>query len=277
MLTIGCHLSSAKGYVNMIKDALSIGANTFAFFTRNPRGGKAKEIDMEDINEFNKLLREHNFGKLVAHAPYTLNPCSAKAEVRDFAWRAMREDIDRMELTPNNYYNFHPGSHTGLGEEKAIELIADMLNEIIDENQTTTILLESMAGKGSEMGKTFDELAEIIKGVRVKEKIGVCLDSCHISDGGYDIKNDLDRVLETFDKIVGFKYLKAMHINDSLNEMNARKDRHAKIGEGYLGLETFDKIVNNPMLSKLPLILETPNEMEGYKREITLLRGMGER
>lgn len=274
MLYIGCHLSVSKGYENMMKEALSIGANTFAFFTRNPRGGKAKEIDEEDIDKFNVLYRDNNFGKLVAHAPYTLNPCSAKEEVRDFARRAMKEDLLRMEYTPNQYYNFHPGSHTGLGTQKAIELISSLLNEVITPEQTTTILLETMAGKGSEVGSQFAELREIISRVGEKDKIGVCLDTCHVSDGGYDIKNNLERVLEDFDKVVGLKYLKALHINDSLNPMGAKKDRHAKIGEGYLQVETFEKIVNNKILKNLPMILETPNELEGYGREIELLRSL---
>ena len=250
MLNIGCHLSISKGYVNMAKEALRIGANTFAFFTRNPRGGKAKAIDEEDIRSFLEIYD------------------------REFAFTAMAEDLERMEYTPNNYYNFHPGSHTGQGVEKGIELISDLLNKILKPEQSTVVLLESMAGKGSEVGKTFDELAEIIKRVELKDKIGVCLDSCHISDGGYNIKEELDSVLEEFDNKVGLSYIKAMHLNDSVNEMGSGKDRHAKIGEGFLGIETFRQIINNAHLRDLPFILETPNEPDGYKREIELLRSL---
>ena len=274
MLNIGCHLSISKGYVNMAKEALRIGANTFAFFTRNPRGGKAKAIDEEDIRSFLEIYERENFAKLVAHAPYTLNPCSKDEKVREFAFKAMAEDSERMEYTPNNYYNFHPGSHTGQGVEKGIELISDLLNKILKPEQSTVVLLESMAGKGSEVGKTFDELAEIIKRVELKDKIGVCLDSCHISDGGYNIKEELDSVLEEFDNKVGLSYIKAMHLNDSVNEMGSGKDRHAKIGEGFLGIETFRQIINNSHLRDLPFILETPNEPDGYKREIELLRSL---
>lgn len=274
MLNIGCHLSISKGYVNMAKEALRIGANTFAFFTRNPRGGKAKAIDEEDIRSFLEIYERENFAKLGAHAPYTLNPCSKDEKVREFAFTAMAEDLERMEYTPNNYYNFHPGSHTGQGVEKGIELISDLLNKILKPEQSTVVLLESMAGKGSEVGKTFDELAEIIKRVELKDKIGVCLDSCHISDGGYNIKEELDSVLEEFDNKVGLSYIKAMHLNDSVNEMGSGKDRHAKIGEGFLGIETFRQIINNAHLRDLPFILETPNEPDGYKREIELLRSL---
>jgi len=274
MLNIGCHLSISKGYVNMAKEALRIGANTFAFFTRNPRGGKAKAIDEEDIRSFLEIYERENFAKLVAHAPYTLNPCSKDEKVREFAFTAMAEDLERMEYTPNNYYNFHPGSHTGQGVEKGRELISDLLNKILKPEQSTVVLLESMAGKGSEVGKTFDELAEIIKRVELKDKIGVCLDSCHISDGGYNIKEELDSVLEEFDNKVGLSYIKAMHLNDSVNEMGSGKDRHAKIGEGFLGIETFRQIINNAHLRDFPFILETPNEPDGYKREIELLRSL---
>ena len=219
MLNIGCHLSAAKGYENMGKEALKIGANTFAFFTRNPRGGKAKAIDEADVKKFLELAEANKFAKLVAHAPYTLNPCSSTEKVREFAHMAMKEDLERMEYTPGNYYNFHPGSHTGQGVEKGIELISDLLNEILTPEQSTIVLLESMAGKGSEVGSTFEELAAIIDRVELKDKIGVCLDSCHISDGGYDIVNNLDDVIEEFDKVVGIKYLHAMHLNDSMNPM----------------------------------------------------------
>lgn len=274
MLNIGCHLTAAKGYEHMAKEALQIGANTFAFFTRNPRGGKSKAIDKNDIEKFLKIAKENNFAKLVAHAPYTLNPCSANEKVKEFAYIAMKEDLQRMEYTPGNYYNFHPGSHTGQGAEKGIELIAQLLNDVITPEQSTIVLLESMAGKGSEVGRNFEELAAIIEKVNLKDKIGVCLDSCHISDGGYDIVNDLDGVIEEFDRVVGLKYLKAMHLNDSMNPTGARKDRHAKIGEGHLGTETFRKIVNHPKLKHLSFILETPNELDGYAQEIKLLKDM---
>lgn len=274
MLNIGCHLSAAKGYENMGKEALKIGANTFAFFTRNPRGGKAKAIDEADVQKFLEIAEANKFAKLVAHAPYTMNPCSSNDKVREFAHIAMKEDLARMEYTPGNYYNFHPGSHTGQGIEKGIELISNMLNEILTSEQNTIVLLESMAGKGSEVGSTFEELAAIIDRVELKGKIGVCLDSCHISDGGYDIVNDLDGVIEQFDKVVGLDYLYAMHLNDSLNPMGAKKDRHAKIGEGHLGVETFENIVNHPALKDLSFILETPNELLGYAKEIELLKSL---
>lgn len=272
MLNIGCHLSAAKGYEHMGKDALKIGANTFAFFTRNPRGGKAKAIDEEDVKRFLALAEEHQFGKLVAHAPYTLNPCSKDEKVRNFAHLAMSEDMERMEYTPGNYYNFHPGSHVGQGAEQGIEMIAALLNRILSPKQSTIVLLETMAGKGSEVGGTFEELAAIIDKVEVKEKLGVCLDTCHVSDGGYDIISDLDGVLEEFDRIIGLEKLKALHINDSMNPMGAHKDRHAKIGEGHLGVETIVKVITHPKLKGLPCILETPNELEGYAAEIALLR-----
>lgn len=272
MLRIGCHLSATKGFEHMGREALSIGADTFAFFTRNPRGGKAKEIDEKDVAAFLELAEKNNFGKLVAHAPYTLNPCSAREEVREFAYMAMKEDLQRMEYLPGNYYNFHPGSHTGLGREKGIELITELLNRVLTEDQTTVVLLESMAGKGTEIGGTFEDLAEIIGGVKLKNRMGVCLDSCHISDGGYDIISDLDGVLDRFDQVVGLEYLKAFHLNDSMNPAGARKDRHEKIGQGYLGLDTFVNIINNRRLQGLSFILETPNELDGYRDEIALLR-----
>ncbi len=274
MLNIGCHLSAAGGFTAMGKDALAIGANTFAFFTRNPRGGKSKAIDEKDVKGLLEIMEGNGFAKLVAHAPYTLNPCSSTEKVREFAKIAMTEDLQKMEYLPGNYYNFHPGSHTGQGTEKGIELITKLLNEVLTEDMNTVVLLESMAGKGSEIGGTFEELAEIIRRVELKDKIGVCLDSCHISDGGYDIKANLDEVIEEFDKIVGLKYLKAMHLNDSLNPLGAHKDRHAKIGEGYLGTETFEKIINHEKLKDLPFILETPNELEGYAAEIATLRSL---
>lgn len=275
MLRLGAHLSASKGFVNMYETALSIGANTFQFFTRNPRGGKAKDIDKADIDEFLKLVNANDsFGTVLAHAPYTLNACSVKADVRTFALETFKDDIARMELIPNQLYNFHPGSHVAQGEEKGIEQIAEILNEVIFEDMTTTVLLETMAGKGSEIGKTFEELNEIIKRVEQSDKVGVCLDTCHVHDGGYDIVNSLDEVLEHFDSVIGLDRLKALHLNDSKNPIGAHKDRHEKIGEGYIGLDAFEKIVNHPVLSTLPMFLETPNELDGYAKEIELLRSL---
>lgn len=275
MLRLGAHLSASKGFVNMYETALSIGANTFQFFTRNPRGGKAKDIDKADIDEFLKLVNANDsFGTVLAHAPYTLNACSVKADVRTFALETFKDDIARMELIPNQLYNFHPGSHVGQGEEKGIEQIAEILNEVIFEDMTTTVLLETMAGKGSEIGKTFEELNEIIKRVEQSDKVGVCLDTCHVHDGGYDIVNSLDEVLEHFDSVIGLDRLKALHLNDSKNPIGAHKDRHEKIGEGYIGINAFEKIVNHPVLSTLPMFLETPNELDGYAKEIELLRSL---
>jgi len=272
MLYIGCHLSSVKGFENMGKEALGIGANTFAFFTRNPRGGKAKDIDTADVQRFRELAEKNGFGKLVAHAPYTLNPCSATEKTRTFAYMVMEDDLKRMEYVPGNYYNFHPGSHVGQGVEKGIELITKVLNDIIKPEQSTIVLLETMAGKGSEVGGRFEELAAIIDGVKEKDKIGVCMDTCHVSDAGYDIINDLDGVLAEFDRIVGMEKLHALHINDSLNPTGAHKDRHAKIGEGHLGLEAIAGFISHPKLRGLPCILETPNELDGYAREIEILK-----
>ena len=271
-LFIGCHLSSVKGFEHMGREALSIGANTFQFFTRNPRGGRAKDIDPEDAERFMALARENGFGKLVAHAPYTLNPCSATEKVRAFAHTAMEDDLKRMEFIPGNYYNFHPGSHVGQGTEKGIELITELLNRVMRPEQTTTVLLETMAGKGSEIGGRFEELRAIIDGVELDEKLGVCLDTCHVSDAGYDIAGDLDGVLEEFDKVIGLSRLRALHINDSLNPLGAHKDRHARIGEGTLGLEAIVRVISHPQLAGLPCILETPNDLDGYGREIKLLR-----
>ena len=271
-LFIGCHLSSVKGFEHMGREALSIGANTFQFFTRNPRGGRAKDIDPEDAERFLALARENGFGKLVAHAPYTLNPCSATEKVRAFAYTAMEDDLKRMEFIPGNYYNFHPGSHVGQGTEKGIELITELLNRVMRPEQTTTVLLETMAGKGSEIGGRFEELRAIIDGVELDEKLGVCLDTCHVSDAGYDIAGDLDGVLEEFDKVIGLSRLRALHINDSLNPLGAHKDRHARIGEGTLGLEAIVSVISHPQLAGLPCILETPNDLDGYGREIKLLR-----
>lgn len=273
-MVIGAHLSASKGYTHMLKEAMSIGANTFQFFTRNPRGGKAKDIDEDDIKTFLELSRENNFGRILAHAPYTLNCCSAKPETIRFAVDTFADDLKRMEYTPGMLYNFHPGSHVGQGEEKGIELICKALNTVLFPEMTTTVLLETMAGKGSEMGKTFEELKAIIDGTELSDKLGVCLDTCHVSDGGYDIVNDLDGVLEQFDKIIGIDRLKALHLNDSKNPLGAHKDRHEKIGEGFIGVDTFEKIVNNKYLKDLPMFLETPNELDGYAKEIALLKSL---
>ncbi len=272
MLYIGYHLSSVNGFLAMGLEAINAGANTFAFFTRNPRGGKAKAIDPDDASALRGLLTGNNFGRLVAHAPYTLNPCSDKLNVREFARVCMEDDLKRMEYLPDNYYNFHPGSHVGQGTEAGIEMITALLNDILSPEQTTTVLLETMSGKGSEVGGRFEELAAIIDGVELKDKIGVCMDSCHISDAGYDIINDLDGVLDEFDRDVGLDRLKALHVNDSKNPPGSHKDRHACIGEGELGLDVIGRFINHPNLTGLPCILETPNEFEGYKREIQMLR-----
>lgn len=273
-MVIGAHLSASKGYTHMLKEAMSIGANTFQFFTRNPRGGKAKDIDEKDIETFLQLSRENNFGTILAHAPYTLNCCSAKPETIRFAVDTFADDLKRMEYTPGMLYNFHPGSHVGQGEKKGIELICKALNTVLFPEMTTTVLLETMAGKGSEMGKTFEELKAIIDGTELSDKLGVCLDTCHVSDGGYDIVNDLDGVLEQFDKIIGIDRLKALHLNDSKNPLGAHKDRHEKIGEGFIGVDTFERIVNNKYLKDLPMFLETPNELDGYAKEIALLKSL---
>lgn len=273
-MVIGAHLSASKGYTHMLKEAMSIGANTFQFFTRNPRGGKAKDIDEKDIETFLQLSRENNFGTILAHAPYTLNCCSAKPETIRFAVDTFADDLKRMEYTPGMLYNFHPGSHVGQGEEKGIELICKALNTVLFPEMTTTVLLETMAGKGSEMGKTFEELKAIIDGTELSDNLGVCLDTCHVSDGGYDIVNDLDGVLEQFDKIIGIDRLKALHLNDSKNPLGAHKDRHEKIGEGFIGVDTFERIVNNKYLKDLPMFLETPNELDGYAKEIAFLKSL---
>ncbi|MGN0108371.1 MAG: deoxyribonuclease IV [Hominilimicola sp.] len=272
MLNIGCHLSASKGYLHMGKEAVSIGANTFAFFTRNPRGGSAKAIDPDDVKAFLEYAEEHNFAKLVAHAPYTLNACSAKAETREFAFNTMRDDLMRMEYTPGQYYNFHPGSHVGQGVEVGIDLIVKQLNEVLTKDMTTTVLLETMAGKGSEIGRSFEELKAIIDGVELDEKLGVCFDTCHTYDAGYDIVNDLDGVLDEFDAVLGLDRLKAIHMNDSKNPFESHKDRHEKIGDGSLGFDTMVKVINHPKLKGLPIILETPNELDGYAHEIEMLR-----
>ena len=273
MLHIGCHLSSSDGFLAMGNTALSIEADTFQFFTRNPRGSKAKAIDEEDAKALMELMKVHRFPVILAHAPYTLNPCSATEKTREFARLTMEDDLKRMEFTPGQLYNFHPGSHTGQGAEKGIEEIAALLNELLKPEQTTTVLLETMAGKGSEVGRTFEELAAILKKVKLQEQMGVCLDTCHIWDGGYDIVNDLEGVVEQFDHIIGLDRLKAIHLNDSLNGCGSHKDRHACIGAGKIGLEALTKVINHPRLKHLPFFLETPNDLEGYKKEIALLRG----
>ncbi len=274
MFYIGCHLSCSKGFTAMERDAERIGATTFQFFTRNPRGSSVKALDLEDIREFLKRKEEKGLGTLVAHAPYTLNACSADEKVREFARNTMADDLERLEHTPGNVYNFHPGSHVKQGTETGIQLIAETLNAILKPEQSTIVLLETMAGKGSEVGSRFEELREILDRVELSEKMGVCLDTCHVWDGGYDIAGDLDGVLTEFDRIVGLSRLKAVHLNDSMNPLGARKDRHARIGEGHIGLDALVRVVNHPALRDLPFCLETPNDLEGYKREIGLLRSL---
>ena len=271
-MLIGNHLSASKGYAAMGKAALALDANTFAFFTRNPRGGKAKEIDEKDVEKFLNFAKEHEFGKIVAHAPYTMNLCAAKEDVRSFSKEMLLDDLKRMEYTPYNYYNFHPGSHEGQGAEKGIALIAEALNEALKPEQTTTVLLETMAGKGTEVGRTFEELREILDRVELNDKMGVCLDTCHVWDGGYDIVNDLDDVLNEFDRVIGLDRLKAVHFNDSMNDCGSHKDRHAKIGEGKIGAEAMRRVALHPLLEGRPFILETPNDDEGYRREIQMVR-----
>ncbi|HVI39137.1 MAG TPA: deoxyribonuclease IV [Anaerovoracaceae bacterium] len=272
MLNIGCHLSTSKGFIHMGKEALSIDANTFQFFTRNPRGSKAKGIDENDVKGLLKIMEDNDFAPLVAHAPYTLNPCSADQRTKDFALEVLIDDLVRMEHLPNNFYNFHPGSHVGQGIEKGIELIAEALNFILTPKQTTIVLLETMSGKGSEVGSTFQEIREIIEKVKLEQKMGVCLDLCHVHDAGYDIVNDLDGVLNEFDRVVGLDRLRAIHLNDSKNAFASHKDRHEKIGEGTIGLKAITDIINHPKLRRLPFVLETPNEVAGYAKEIRLLR-----
>ncbi|MFR5267086.1 deoxyribonuclease IV [Clostridium sp.] len=274
MLNIGCHLSTTKGFENMGKEAISINGNTFQFFTRNPRGGKAKAIVQKDIDALKELMEKNNFAKILAHAPYTLNACSADENTRNFAKEMMMDDLVRMEYLPNNLYNFHPGSHVKQGVDVGIEYIVQMLNEVIKPEQTTTILLETMAGKGTEVGRSFEEIAEIISKVELKDHMGVCLDTCHIYDAGYDIVNDLDGVLEEFDRVIGLDRLKAIHLNDSKNPYKSHKDRHEKIGEGYLGIGAISRIINHPKLKGIPFFLETPNELDGYAKEIDLLRSL---
>lgn len=274
MLKIGCHLSSAKGYLAMGKEAIKIGANTFQFFTRNPRGGKAKALDLEDVKAYRALAAERGFFPILAHAPYTLNACAADEGLRTFARETMADDLARLEHLPGSLYNFHPGSHVKQGAERGIELIAAQLNSLLTPEQSTTVLLETMAGKGSEVGRTFGELRAVLDEVQVSEKMGVCLDTCHISDGGYDIIGNLDGVLEEFDRVIGLPRLKAIHLNDSMNPPGSHKDRHQKLGEGAIGLEAMERIINHPALRALPFYLETPNDLEGYAREIALLKSL---
>lgn len=272
MLTIGCHLSSSKGYLAMGKEALKINANTFQFFTRNPRGSRAKDLNLTDISNYLAFAQEHAIHSILAHAPYTLNACSADESVREFARLTMEDDLNRLEHTPGCCYNFHPGSHVGQGAEAGISYIADLLNEILKPEQHTTVLLETMAGKGSEVGREFEELREILDRVSLSDHMGVCLDTCHVWDGGYDIARHLDEVLTHFDQVIGLKRLKAVHLNDSLNPLGAHKDRHARIGEGHIGLEALIRVINHPALQGLPFYLETPNDLDGYAREIRILR-----
>lgn len=272
MIYIGCHLSSSAGFYAMGKEATKIGADTFAFFTRNPRGGSAKAIEQADVDKLLEHMKEHNFGKLVAHAPYTMNVCAAKEDIREFSVNMLKDDLKRMEYLPGNYYNFHPGSHVKQGTEVAIPMIVDALNQALFEECHTIVLLETMAGKGSEVGRNFEEIREIIDKVTLNNKVGVCLDTCHIWDGGYDVVNDIDGVLAEFDKVIGLDRLKAVHMNDSKNDRDSHKDRHEKIGEGFLGLEAIKRIVTHPLLQDKPFILETPNEIDGYAKEIELIR-----
>lgn len=274
MLHIGNHLSSSKGYLAMGQEALELQADVFAFFTRNPRGGRAKAIDAVDLASFLSLKKDHGIGAIIAHAPYTLNPCAAKENLRDFAKETMRDDLQQLERTPGNFYNFHPGSHVGQGSEIGIQRIASLLDTMHQNIHTTTVLLETMAGKGTEVGRSFEEIAAILQRVQFTDHLGVCLDTCHVWDGGYDIVDDLDGVLTAFDKTIGLSRLKAIHLNDSLNPRGSHKDRHARIGEGCIGLDALVRIINHPALCHLPFILETPNDHAGYAREIALLRSL---
>lgn len=273
MLKIGCHLSSSKGFLAMGRTAVEIGANTFQFFTRNPRGGKAKELDLQDVEQYKSFAAEHGLFPILAHAPYTLNACAADEGLREFAQNTMADDLARLEHLPGSLYNFHPGSHVKQGADVGISLIAEQLNAILTPKQSTTVLLETMAGKGSEVGKSFEELREILDRVKLSDKMGVCLDTCHVFDGGYDIVGQLDAVLEEFDRVIGLSRLCAVHLNDSKNPLGSHKDRHEKLGEGSIGLAALTAIVNHPALRELPFYLETPNELDGYAQEIALLRG----
>lgn len=272
MLHIGCHLSISKGFLHIGQEAQSIAADTFQFFTRNPQGGKAKAIDATDIQQYKDFAQKNNFTSIVAHAPYTLNPCSDNPQTREFAEMVFKDDLQRMEFVPHNYYNFHPGSHVGQGVKIGIKLIVDLLNQVLQPQQTTTVLLETMSGKGSEVGAQFEELAEVINGVHLKQKMGVCLDTCHVFAAGYDIVNHLDDVIKEFDKIIGLTRLKAIHLNDSLMPFASHKDRHAKIGAGEIGLTALINFINHPAIKNLPIILETPNDLSGYAAEIKLLK-----
>lgn len=276
MLHIGCHLSSSKGFAAMGRQALELGADTFQFFTRNPRGSKAKDLDPSDAAALVSLLAEHRFAPIIAHAPYTLNLCGAEEANRQFARETMADDLRRLDHIPGQYYNFHPGSHVGQGTEAGIAYIADGLNAILRPDQATTVLLETMAGKGSEVGGRFEELREILDRVELSEKMGVCLDTCHVSDAGYNLIGDLDGVLTEFDRVIGLDRLKALHLNDSKNPAGARKDRHERIGEGCIGLEALTRVVCHPALRDLPFCLETPNELPGYAAEIALMRRQAE-
>ena len=273
-MKIGCHLSASKGFENMGREILKLGGNTYQFFTRNPRGSKAKAIDEKDVENFLKLAKENNLNTILAHAPYTLNPCSADENTRSFGLEVMKDDLVRMEYIPNSFYNFHPGSHVKQGVDIGIKYISDMLNAVLKPEQTTTVLLETMAGKGTEIGRTFEELQEILSRVKLSEKMGICLDTCHIYDAGYDIVNNLDGVLEQFDNMIGLDKLRAIHLNDSMNPFESHKDRHQKIGEGSIGLDAIANIINHPKLCNIPFFLETPNEIEGYAKEIELLKSI---
>ncbi|MBO5055671.1 MAG: deoxyribonuclease IV [Lachnospiraceae bacterium] len=274
MLRIGCHLSSSKGFLAMGKDAVKIGANTFQFFTRNPRGGKAKPLDLEDVKNYLQFAQENGIGKILAHAPYTLNAAAKDESLREFAYETMLDDLRRLEHIPDAMYNFHPGSHVSQGAERGIDLIANHLNRLFEEEFSTTVLLETMAGKGSEVGRSFEELRSIIDKVERSDRLGVCFDTCHVFDGGYDIVNRLDEVLKEFDSVIGLKRLKAVHLNDSLNTLGCHKDRHARIGEGGIGLAALTAVINDERLKNLPFYLETPNELPGYQQEIELLKGL---
>ncbi|MBR5154368.1 MAG: deoxyribonuclease IV [Alphaproteobacteria bacterium] len=274
MFYVGCHLSSSGGFYKMGETALKLNANTFQFFLRNPRGGAAKDIDDKDVKLFHELVQKNNFGKILAHAPYTLNPCSKDEKTREFARLVFADDLKRMQKIPNNLYNFHPGSHVGQGVSTAINQITEILNEVMPEAHNTTVLLETMSGKGSEVGSTFEELAEIISKTHKNgiNELGVCLDTCHVYSAGYDIINKLDDVLEHFDKVIGLNRLHAIHLNDSLTEFNSHKDRHEVLGKGSLGLEGIIRFINHPALKGIPINLETPNELDGYAKEIAILR-----
>ena len=274
MFKIGCHLSASKGFLHMGEEIVSLGGNTFQYFSRNPRGGSVKALDTEDIEAFHVFAEENDILCVLCHAPYTLNPCSKDEKTRDFAFRAMTEDLERMDLLPGNMYNFHPGSHVGQGTETGIGLIVELLNRVLREDLKTTVLLETMAGKGSEVGSRFEEIAQIIEKTDMGDKLGVCLDTCHVYDAGHDIVGDLDGVVDEFDRIIGLDRLKAIHLNDSKNPFESHKDRHEKIGEGSIGLEAVERIINHPALKELPFYLETPNELPGYKKEIELLKGL---